>query len=318
MRAVRSILSQEYPGPAVRVLVGLDGCTDGTGAELARLNEPRIRALDLARGGKAATDNRLVEAADSDVVVTTSAGSEFSEGALAMLLAPFRDPRVGCATGVFRPRPDATSPGEGERAYWGMEGRVMNAESRLGVLAIASGTALAFRRSLFRPIPLGSDADVTVAPTVATLGGRVVFVPEAIVFDDGPKTHETVLRTRRRMALRALPATLQLIPGLLRARRPGAALSLIAHKVFRWMTPFAALLWAVSSFALIVRNDPIYRDLTSALLLIGILGGLLAVIGGRRTRGLFASLLIAQAAFVLATLDVLRGRSAPTWTRGPQ
>lgn len=317
-RAVRSVLGQAYPGPAARVLVGLDGCTDGTAAVLAAMNEPLVRSLEFTRGGKAATDNRLVEAADSEVIVTTSAGSEFGDGALAALVGPFRDRRVGCATGVFRPRADQTAPGEGERAYWSIEGRVMDAESRLGVLAIASGTALAFRRGLFRPIPLGSDADVTVAPTVAALGGKVVFVRDAIVFDDGPSTNETVLRNRRRMALRALPATLRFVPHLLNAGRPGPALSLVAHKIFRWATPFAAILWALSAAALCLRGDPLYRNVTVIFLVVGALGILLALAGGRRTRGMVAGLAIAQVAFALAALDALRGRSAQTWSRGPE
>lgn len=252
------------------------------------------------------------------MIVTTSAGSEFGDGALAALVGPFRDRRVGCATGVFRPRADQTAPGEGERAYWGIEGRVMDAESRLGILAIASGTALAFRRGLFRPIPLGSDADVTVAPTVAALGGRVVFVRDAIVFDDGPSTNETVLRNCRRMALRALPATLQFVPHLLHAGRPGPALSLVAHKIFRWATPFAATLWALSAAALCLRGDPLYRNVTVIFLVVAALGLLLALAGGRRTRGMVTGLVIAQVAFALAALDALRGRSAQTWSRGPE
>ena len=316
-RAVRSALGQRYPGPPPRVLVGLDGCSDGTSAVLGGMNEPRVRALVLERGGKAATDNRLVEAADTEVVVTTSAGSEFDEGALALLVAPFRDARVGCTTGVFRPRPDASAPGEGERAYWGLEGRVMDAESRLGMLAMASGTALAFRRDLFRPIPLGSDADVTVAPSIAALGSRVVFVPGAIVYDDGPSSNETVLRNRRRMALRALPATVRLVPRLVRAGRVGPAVSLVAHKIFRWLTPFAALLWALSAAVLCLSGDRLYTEVTIAMVLVGSAAGLLATIAGRRSRGMVASLAIAQVAFTLATIDALRGRTARTWTREP-
>lgn len=316
-RAVRSVLLQAYPGPAQRVVVGLDGCTDGTAAVLARMAEPHVRVLDLPRGGKAATDNRLVEASDTEVIVTTSAGSEFGDGALARLVAPLRDARVGCTSGVFRPRKDNTEPGEGERLYWGLEYRVMDAESRLGILAMASGTALAFRRILFRPIPLDSDADVTVAPTVAVLGGRVVHVPDAVVFDDGPRSNETVFRSRRRMALRALPATVRIVPQLVRARRIGAALSLVAHKLFRWATPFAAVLWIVSASALCLSGDTGYRVLTGAILALGALGGLLAVLAGRRTRGAVVGLVIAQLAFALAVFDALRGRRARTWSRGP-
>ncbi len=316
-RAVRSVLDQEYPGPRVSVSVGLDGCTDRTLGVLQAMQDPRLTILDLPRAGKAATDNRLVAAAQSDVVVTTSAGSEFAPGALADLAGPFRDPRVGCVTGVFRPRPGSTDAEQGEGLYWRFEYLVMNAESRLGLLAMASGTALAFRRALFRPIPADSDADVVVAPTVALLGSRVVHVPSAVVFDDGPATLEAVLRSRRRMALRALPATLDLVPRLLAAGRFGAAFGLIAHKVFRWLTPAAGVLWVISAGALIAAPNPTY-----APVIIGLVVGaaLLFAVGlaYRRTRGAIASLALAQLAFSLALFDVIRGRRARMWTRQPE
>lgn len=49
-RAVRSVLGQAYPGPAARVLVGLDGCTDGTAAVLAAMNDPLVRSLEAHAG----------------------------------------------------------------------------------------------------------------------------------------------------------------------------------------------------------------------------------------------------------------------------
>lgn len=315
-RSVTSILNQSYPA-AMRVIVGLDGCTDGTAGVLAAIDDPRLAFLDLPRAGKAMTDNRLVEASDSEVVVTTSAGSEFSEGALIRLLEPFRDARVGCSTGIFRPRPDGTESGDGEGLYWRYEYAIMQAESRLGLLAMASGTALAFRRSLFRPIPIDSDADVVVAPTVALQGSRVVHVPTAIVYDDGPSTFGFVLRSRRRMALRALPATITLIPRLVAAKRFGPALSLVAHKLFRWLTPVAAMVWILSAGVILARSGSSYALPVIVLLIaVGLVGG--AGIFDRRSRGAIISLLLAQVAFGLALLDVLRGRRARMWNRDPE
>lgn len=313
-RAVRSILSQPYPGSPVRVLIGLDGCTDRTAAVLAANVDPRMTVLELPRAGKALTDNRLVDAATTDVVVTTSAGAEFATGSLARLLEPFRDPRVGVTTGVFQPRRDGRSSADSERLYWSVENRVMEAESRLGALAMASGTALAFRRSLFRPIPSDSDADVTIAPTAVLLGGRVIHVPDAIVYDDGPGSLRVVLRNRRRMTLRALPATLDLIPRLVRAARYRAATALTIHKLFRWLSPASALVSLVCAGGLWIRGDPVYRT----IILLGALAGVAAggaALGRSGWRSALASLALAQLAFLLAIGDALVGRRARLWSR---
>ena len=316
-RAVQSILMQPYPGPPIQVLVGLDGCTDRTAAILAANADPRLTVLDLPRAGKALTDNRLVEAARHEVVVTTSAGAEFASGSLVRLLEPFRDSRVGVTSGVFQPRRDGRSSADSERLYWGLENRVMESESRLGALAMASGTALAFRRSLFRPIPADSDADVTVAPTAVLLGGRVVHVPDAIVYDDGPGSLRVVFRNRRRMTLRALPATLGLIPRLARAGRYRAAVALTIHKVFRWLTPAAGLVWVVCAAGLWVRGDAFYRSLILLAVVAGfVVGG--AGLARSSSRSAIASLALAQVAFLFALGDALVGRRARVWSREPE
>jgi cellulose synthase/poly-beta-1,6-N-acetylglucosamine synthase-like glycosyltransferase len=314
-RVVESILAAEYPGPPIRVLVGLDGCTDGTAAVLASIGDPRVGWLDLERAGKAATDNRLAAAIDSDVIVTTAAGAVYDPGALVRLVEPFRDPTVGCVSGVFAPRQDGTAAAGGEGLYWRMEYAVMAAESTLGILACASGTSMAHRRSIFRPIPLDSDGDVSLAPNAAEQGYRVQFVRDAIVRDDGPGDMKTVLRNRRRMALRALPTTATFVGRLFRARRPGPALALLVHKLLRWIVPWCIPLWALAAAGLALLGDRRADVVTLALLAAALLATGLAAVAGPRIRGAVISFATAQLAFALATLDAVRGRRARMWNR---
>lgn len=314
-RVVRSLLAQAYPGPAPEILIGLDGCTDGTREVLDRLAEPRVRYLDLQRAGKAATDNRLVSSATAEVIVTTAAGAEFEPGALTRLVAPFRDQRVGCTSGRFTVRPDGGAASGGEGIYWRLEYGLMAAESRLGILACASGTSMAHRRSLFRAIPEGSDGDVAIAPNVAAQGSRVLFVSDALVYDDGPASLAAVLENRRRMALRALPTTVLFVGRLLATRHVASAASLVAHKLLRWLAPWFLLLWMIGAAGLVVRGDGPYPGLTVLLVAVGLLSMAGTLLAGPRVRGAAASFLLAQLAFVLAGLDIARGRQARTWTR---
>lgn len=314
-RVVGSVLGAEYPGPPIRVLVGLDGCTDRTADVLASIGDPRVDWLVLDRAGKAATDNRLAAAIDADVIVTTAAGATYDPGALARLVEPFRDPSVGCVSGVFAPRQDGTAAASGEGLYWQMEYALMASESDLGILACASGTSMAHRRSIFRPIPLDSDGDVSIAPNAAEQGYHVRFVREAVVRDDGPSDMRTVFRTRRRMALRALPTTARFVGRLIRARRPGPAVALLFHKLTRWIVPWCALLWALAAVALAVLGDESTEVVSATLLVLAMLALVLSAVAGTRIRGAMLSFVTAQLAFALATLDVLRGRRARMWQR---
>ena len=315
-RVVASVLSADYPGPPIRVLVGLDGCTDRTADVLASIGDPRVAWLDLERAGKAATDNRLAAAVASDVIVTTAAGAVYDPGALVRLVSPFRDPTVGCVSGVFAPRQDGTAAAGGEGIYWRMEYALMAAESDLGILACASGTSMAHRRSIFRPIPLDSDGDVSLAPNAAEQGYRVRFVRDAVVRDDGPGDMRAVLRNRRRMALRALPTTATFVGRLFRARRPGPALALLVHKLLRWIVPWCIPLWALAALGLALLGDRGVDSVTVALLVAAVLATALAAVAGPGIRGAVLGFATAQLAFALATLDTVRGRRARMWNRG--
>ena len=122
----------------VTIVVGLDGCTDGTAEVLRRIEDPRLRVVAFERQGKAATNNALIAGCDTDVVATTSAGAEYSPGALEALVRPFRSSRVGCVGGVFAPRRTRESSAAAEARYFALEYRLMRAGSELGILAKAS------------------------------------------------------------------------------------------------------------------------------------------------------------------------------------
>ena len=314
-RVVKSALEQAYPGPPIEVLVGLDGCTDRTREVLASLGLPRISWLDLPRSGKAATDNRLVEGATGDIVVTTAAGAVYDPDALRRLCEPFRDPVVGCTTGRFAPRQDGSAAAAGEGLYWRLEYALMAAESTLGILACASGTSMAHRRSIFRPIPLDSDGDVSIAPNAVERGHRTVFVPRAVVRDDGPGDLGAVLRNRRRMALRALPTTVTFVRRLARAGRGGPAFGLLSHKLLRWLVPFCLPAWLLAAAGLVMIGDEVAVLVTAGLLIAAGLVAVATLAGGADLRGTVWGFALAQLAFALATVDAVRGRRARMWSR---
>jgi cellulose synthase/poly-beta-1,6-N-acetylglucosamine synthase-like glycosyltransferase len=313
-RCARSCLAQEYPGDPPPVVFGLDGCTDRTAEILRGIGDPRIRVIEHARRGKAATDNALLTGCDAEVVAMTSAGAEYAPGTLRVLVEPFRSSRVGCAGGVFAPRPTGASTVAAESSYFVFEYRLMRAESRLGVLAKASGTALAFRRSLFRPIPLTSDADVTLPFLAALRGARVEFIPSAVVYDDGPKDQRSALKARRRMGRHIANVSRQVVE-LVRAHRWGAATSLTIHKLLRWLAPSAFILCAISAALLGLLATWAYLEILGILVVAGLF--LLGLISLLRGNGLsvVAGFIVSQAAFVGGSWDAILHRGVRLWDR---
>ncbi len=314
-RCVRSCLAQAYPGVPPLVVIGLDGCTDGTADVLGRIEDPRLKVIAFERQGKAATDNALISGCDAEVVAMTSAGAEYAPGALEKLVRPLRSSRVGCTGGVFAPRRTGATTAAAEATYFALEYRLMSAESKLGILAKASGTALAFRRSLWQPIPTSSDADVTLPYLAVRRGARVEFVPGAVVFDDGPQNLKTVFRARRRMATQAIVNISSQVADLARAGYWGPAASLTLHKLLRWLAPSILIVAAFDGLLLGALGE-----WTCALLLLVIVAGALICLSAvsilRGTRLSVASgFFVSQVAFAAATLDCLRGSRATRWER---
>jgi cellulose synthase/poly-beta-1,6-N-acetylglucosamine synthase-like glycosyltransferase len=191
----------------------------------------------------------------------------------------------------------------------------MRAESELGILAKASGTALMFRRSLWRPIPVSSDADISLPCLIAGQGRLVMFVPDAVVIDDGPRDLRTVFRARRRMATQALANVPRHIVELARAGYWGHAASLTLHKLLRWLAPVAFVACAIDALVLGVLGHWGY----ASFLVATALGGLLAVSAVSVLRGnrlsVAAGFVMSQLAFVAGAADCVRRSGVKGWER---
>jgi cellulose synthase/poly-beta-1,6-N-acetylglucosamine synthase-like glycosyltransferase len=168
------------------------------------------------------------------------------------------DPQVGLVTGVvyFGHPGEAILKGQG--FYWRYEFFLRQAESDIGILATATGTSLAIRRELFRPMAAFYGEDCVLPLEVRLQGYRVVQEPEATVFDIMPHTVEGELRARVRMTARNWTGTLSR-PALLNpVRFPLTTLGLVSHKLLRWLTPFfLAILFLVNTL-LVFQHQQIY------------------------------------------------------------
>jgi cellulose synthase/poly-beta-1,6-N-acetylglucosamine synthase-like glycosyltransferase len=234
-----------YPNEKLEIIVASDGSTDRTD-EVVRgfiARDSRIRWLHSDRRvGKSGIQNLAAERARGDVLFFTDANTAMPPGVLRALVDHLSEPRVGLVTAtVFFGHPkDAVEKGQG--FYWRYELFLRSAESDLGILATGSGQALLIRRELFRPLPTCYGDDCIMPLDVRLQGYRVLQDPKATVFDAMPHSIEGELRTRIRMTARNWTGTLSR-PALLNPLRfPFTALSLISHKLLRWLTPFFLVL----------------------------------------------------------------------------
>ncbi len=155
----------------------------------------------------------------------------------------FADARVGLVTA--RPRylnGRETSITENESQYLRYETWLREQESERGILAMASGSLFAMRRSLWRPLDraLGDDFVLPLRVARAGLLNRLDTRVSALTRLSQNRVG-SMLRMKARIIskdLRALLVHRELLDPL---RHGALAISLWSHKLLRWLVPYFLL-----------------------------------------------------------------------------
>ncbi len=234
------------------------------------------------------------------------------------LVENFADPEVGAVSGelVLTGHDDEGEGLEGVGFYWRYEKFIRLRESRVDSTVGATGALYALRRSLFRPIPVGTLLDDVLIPMhVVRQGFRVLFEPAATASEAlSPESSVEFARKARTIA-----GNFQLFasqPWLLVPGTNRLWFATVSHKVLRLLCPFFLLLVLVTNLALLDRG--FYQF--SGLLQLAFYGSALWVsrAPGLAAWGLLFSVphafCLLNAATVVGFYRFVSGRQQVTWS----
>ncbi|HUQ68261.1 MAG TPA: glycosyltransferase family 2 protein [Planctomycetaceae bacterium] len=319
-RKITGLLALDRSECLTEILIGADGCTDGTARIIYELNEPRVRLVEFAeRRGKPAVLNDLVPQCRGEIVLLTDARQEFDREFLTACLANFADPKVGVVSGelVLRANEKDSTAAEGIGLYWRYEKLIRKSESRFRGVPGATGACYAIRRDLFRPIAADTILDDVAIPLhIVVQGYRCVFESAAIAYDrPSQSTEQEAIRKRRTIAGAAQLA--RLYPQWLSPFANPLWLEFVSHKLLRLASP--ALMYAslLSNAALL--PSPFFATLMALQIAFYLAAGCgwWTQQTGRRSR-LFGTALMFLAlnwTTGLAVCDALLSRYRVTWTK---
>ncbi len=309
-RRVRNLRRTDYPTGKLEIVVALDtsGAYDPADFHELDVIEGVHVVAGRAPGGKAATLNGGVDHACGEILVFADTGQRFAPQTIPLLVSSFANPRIGSSSGRLSLRRR-----EGGRSaldhYWRFERWLRQREARLHSPVGVTGAVSAMRASLWEPLPEGLILDDVYTPMRLVLAGhRVAFVKNAVAFE----TRRPTAAHEHRRKTRTLTGVLQLcawLPAVLVPWRNPILLQFVFHKLARLLTPYAALLVAVSGAWWL---DTSYPQLSSplaialALILMWVASGFTAP--ARSLRTTLVEVVSAQAAVVKATGNGLRGR----------
>ena len=195
--AIGTILGQELRSSHVaELIVVASGCEDGTVAIVSDIadRDPRVRLIEQPqREGKASAINLFVAAATAPVLLMVGADVLVEDGTIDALVRHFADPGVGMVGGHPIPvNHESTFLGHAVHLQWRMHDRIARETPKLGEI-------VAFR-NVVPSIPSDTAVDeISIQALVEQLGYRLVYEPQAIVYNRGPTTVRDFLLQRRRI-----------------------------------------------------------------------------------------------------------------------
>ncbi len=251
----RALASVRANGPSELIVV-----VDGGDVEVAAVAADYCdRVLRIPKSGKRMAIAAGLQASDpdTDIVFVLDSDTVWAPGAMAEMLRPFSDPRVGGVT----PRQAIFDVGENpvrRLAAWIEDIRyhlTVPAQSVFGQVGCLAGRTIAYRRTAFEPaverlvaqrvfgVPQHVGDDRVLTNELLRNGWRTVYQSTALVTTDAPSDWRTFWRQQLRWGRSSQRETLLSLRWLW--RRPVAFVCFATDIV----TPFA--LYAVAAFAVV-------------------------------------------------------------------
>lgn len=244
-QTVESLLALDYPANRRQILVVSDASTDRTDEIVREYEREGVELVRLEpRQGKGEAENRARPHIRGDLVLNTDASIRIEPSAPRRLVARFRDPEVGVASG----RDVSVAPGEGdinvgESGYVDYEMRIRDLETRCGGIVGASGCLYVIRRELhMEEVPGELSRDFAAALVARERGYRAVSVPDAVCVVPRAGSLRREYCRKVRTVTRGMATLLRKRHLLNPMAHPLFAWKLLSHKVCRWAVPWAGLM----------------------------------------------------------------------------
>jgi cellulose synthase/poly-beta-1,6-N-acetylglucosamine synthase-like glycosyltransferase len=314
---LQNLLAQDYPRERVEILIGSDGSSDRTEEIVRRFAGEGVGLVSFPKQhGKSTMQNSLVAFATAELLAFTDADCLLPPSALSLLVENFADPRVGLASACPRFRnASETAVAGNESRYLRYETWLRRRESERGVLAMASGSLFAMRRSLWKPLAphFGDDFVLPLQVIRAGMSNRI-DARVLVVTDLAQNRPRSMLRMKARIIGKDFRALLAHRDLLNPVRHGGVAVALWSHKLLRWLIPYFLLaLLASNSFLL---HRPLFRGLfapQASFYAFAFVGFRFRSRPGRLVFSAPMSFCIVNFAALIGTLNALAGRVPGRW-----
>jgi cellulose synthase/poly-beta-1,6-N-acetylglucosamine synthase-like glycosyltransferase len=314
---INNLLSSDYPCECVEVLIGSDGSSDSTEDIVRRFAADGVGLISFPQHrGKSTIQNGLVAKASGSILIFTDADCTLPVGALSYLVENFADEDVGLVSGIPRYLNDReTDITQNEDTYLRCETWLRARESEYSLLAMASGSLFAIRRTLWKPLDPNVGDDFALPLHVVLSGKRNVLDSRAVALT---RLTQNRVGSMFKLKVRIVSKDLRALLSNGRILNPlhygGLAVSLWSHKLLRWFVPYFLL--ALFTSNIFLCHVPFYRVVFLSQIMF--YGTALVGLALRNTRIAFPisipmSFCVVNFASLIGAAKCLVGRKSGSW-----
>ena len=200
-RRIENLLSQDYPKDQFEIVVVDSGSTDTT-LEIARGLEKinaNVRVLEEGeRKGKASAINLGKSYAKGEIILLTDANTFFDVNVLREIAPYFKNPEVGAVGGRFVLSNVESKLVRASSFYWELESLMRRGETTLDSACLFHGEVNAWRKDDVEADISSIAEDLDMAINIHRQGYKIVYEPDAVVYEAGPTTkREQIVQKKR-------------------------------------------------------------------------------------------------------------------------
>lgn len=273
---IENTFAIDYPSEKLEIIVVSDFSTDNTDLIVKSFSDRGVKLVRPDRRvGKTEAQNLGVEEAEGEIILFSDATTKYPPNVIEQIVPNFADNTIGCVGGKLTYQdPNRTTVGRGASDYWNYETNLKVNESLAGSLIGVSGCLYAVRRTAYKQMYPEACSDFLIATIMQRQGLRTVFEPRAVCHEETNVRVDQELRMRTRIAAQTL-SDLWLNFDMMNPFKSGFyAVSLISHKLLRYVTPYIFLVVYLANIVL-AFNSAFYAVtllLQTAFWLIGFVG----------------------------------------------
>lgn len=273
---IKNSISLDYPKEKLEIIVVSDGSTDKTVSILEKYAGKGVTLIKFEeRAGKTKAQNEAVKNSKGDILFFTDVTTIHPPDVIKNIAQNFADKTVGCVTGkaAFIPEEqNIISKGADLRLRYELFLRARQSSNYS--LFGATGCIYAIRKALYEPLREDLVSDFVEPLMILEKGYRTVYEPTAIAII-GRKVDLQREFVRRRRVIHQGLAGLFYMKRLLNPFRYGfLSISLISHRLLRWLMPLFLFGFLASNLVLL-NNGTLYFLIFTAqaiFYLVGIIG----------------------------------------------